>query len=65
MKTLIACKTIPTLQEYVLTDNPEIEIYRRENEDYWSLIKEREVNHYVHFNAIDFSFELGEIYQRK
>lgn len=28
----IACKTIPTLQEYVLvsTDTPEIEIYRRE-----------------------------------
>lgn len=63
----IACKSIPTLQEYVLvsTDTPEIEIYRRESEDHWSLVKERESNNTVHFNSIDFSFELGEIYQRK
>lgn len=63
----IACKSIPTLQEYVLvsTDTPEIEIYRRENEDHWSLVKEREINNTVHFNSIDFSIELGEIYQRK
>jgi Uma2 family endonuclease len=63
----IACKSIPTLQEYLLvsTDTPEIEIYRRESEDHWSLIKEREINNTVHFNSISFSFELGEIYQRK
>ncbi len=63
----IACKTIPSLQEYVLvsTDTPEIEIYRRENEDHWTLIKEREPNNKVHFNSIDFEFELGEIYERK
>ena len=63
----IACKTIPSLQEYVLisTDTPEIEIYRRESEDHWILIKEREVNNKVHFNSIDFEFELGEIYERK
>jgi len=63
----IACKTIPSLQEYVLisTDTPEIEIYRRENEDHWTLIKEREPSNKVRLNAIDFEFELGEIYQRK
>jgi Uma2 family endonuclease len=63
----IACKTIPSLQEYVLisTDTPEIEIYRRENEEHWTLIKERELSNKVRLNAIDFEFELGEIYQRK
>jgi Uma2 family endonuclease len=63
----IACKTIPSLQEYILvsTDTPEIEIYRRENEDHWILIKERNPNNKVHFNSIDFTFELGEIYERK
>jgi Uma2 family endonuclease len=63
----IACKTIPSLQEYVLisTDTPEIEIYRRENEEHWTLIKEREPSNKVRLNAIDFEFELGEIYDRK
>jgi Uma2 family endonuclease len=63
----IACKTIPSLQEYVLvsTDTPEIEIYRRENEDHWTLIKERYPNNKIYFNSIDFEFELGEIYERK
>jgi Uma2 family endonuclease len=63
----IACKTIPSLHEYILisTDTPEIEIYRRENEDHWTLIKEREPSNKVRLNAIDFEFELGEIYQRK
>jgi Uma2 family endonuclease len=63
----IACKTIPSLQEYILvsTDTPEIEIYRRENEDYWTLIKEREVTNKIRFDSIDFEFELGEIYERK
>lgn len=61
----IACKNIPSLQEYVLisTDIPEIEIYRRVSADHWILIKEREVNNKVHLNSID--FELGEIYGRK
>lgn len=63
----IACKTIPSLQEYILvsTDNPEIEIYRRESEDHWTLIKEREKANKVRFDSIDFEFELGEIYERK
>lgn len=63
----IACKTIPSLQEYisVSTDTPEIEIYRRENEDHWTLIKEREKASKVRFESIDFDFELGEIYERK
>lgn len=63
----IACKTIPSLQEYVLisTDTPEIEIYRRESEDHWTLIKERESSNKVRFESIDFEFELGEIYERK
>ena len=63
----IACKTIPSLQEYVLisTDTPEIEIYRRENEDHWSLVKERNVSNKVRFDSIDFEFELGEIYERE
>lgn len=63
----IACKSIPSLQEYVLisTDTPEIEIYRRESEDHWILIKQRESISKVHFNSIDFEFELGEIYERK
>jgi Uma2 family endonuclease len=63
----IACKTIPSLQEYVLvsTDTPEIEIYRRENEDHWTLIKERDSGNKVRFDSINFEFELGEIYERK
>lgn len=63
----IACKTIPTLQEYVLisTDTPEIEIYRREENDHWILVKERNATNKVHFNSIDFEFELGEIYEKK
>jgi Uma2 family endonuclease len=63
----IACKTIPSLQEYILvsTDTPEIEIYRRENEDHWTLIKERDPNNKVYFNSIDFEFGLVEIYERK
>jgi Uma2 family endonuclease len=63
----IACKTIPTLQEYVLisTDTPEMEIYRREENDHWILVKERNPENKVHLTSIDFEFELGEIYERK
>jgi Uma2 family endonuclease len=49
----------------ISTDTPEIEIYRRESEDHWTLIKEREVGNKAHFNSIDFEVELGEIYERK
>jgi Uma2 family endonuclease len=63
----IACKTIPTLQEYVLisTDKPDIEIYRRENEEHWTLVKEHDSNAKILLNSIDFEFELGEIYEEK
>lgn len=63
----IACKSIPTLQEYVLisTDTPEIEIYRREENDHWLLIKERNAMNKVYFSCIDFEFELGDIYEKK
>ncbi len=63
----IACKTIPTLQEYVLisTDKPDIEIYRRENEDHWSLIKEHDSNAKILLNSIEFELKSGEIYEEK
>ena len=63
----IACKSIPSLQEYVLisTDIPEIEIYRRAENDHWLLIKERNPTNKVYFNSIDFEFELGEIYEKR
>ena len=63
----IACKSIASLQEYVLisTDTPEIEIYRREENDHWLLIKERNAESKVHFNSIDLEFLLGEIYEKK
>jgi Uma2 family endonuclease len=63
----IACKTIPTLQEYVLisTDKPDIEIYRRENQSQWALVKEHDSNAKILFSSIDFEFGLGDIYESK
>ena len=63
----IACKSISSLQEYVLilTDTPEIEIYRREENDHWLLLKERNAESKVHFKSINFEFVLGEIYEKK
>jgi Uma2 family endonuclease len=62
----ITCKSILSLQEYALisTDTPEIEIYRREENDHWLLIKERNAINKVHFSSVDFELELGEIYEK-
>lgn len=62
----IACKTIPTLQEYALIspETPEIEIYRRETQDHWILVKENKSENNVTFTSIDFGFRLGEIYEK-
>ncbi len=63
----IACKSIPSLLEYVLIspDYPEVEIYRREENDHWSLIKHTDPNAHFYFKSIDFSCILNEIYEKK
>ncbi|MCU0327254.1 MAG: Uma2 family endonuclease [Spirosomaceae bacterium] len=62
----IACKTILTLQEYALIspETPEIEIYRRETQDHWILVKENKSENNVTFTSIHFGFRLGEIYEK-
>jgi Uma2 family endonuclease len=63
----IACKSIQSLQEYVLIspDYPEVEIYRREDNDHWSLIKYNNPDAEFYLKSIDFACILNEIYAKK
>ena len=63
----IACKSIPSLMEYALisTDSPEIEIYRREKNNHWELVKHRDLNQKINFKSINFDCLLSEIYEKR
>ena len=63
----IACKSIPSLKEYVLvsTDTPEIEIYRKENDTHWELVKQLDLTKLVQFKSINLEFALSEIYDNR
>jgi Uma2 family endonuclease len=62
----IAYKSIPSLKEYVLvsTDSPEIEIFRKENEQ-WELIKLRSLTDKIHFKSINFEVEMNAVFEGK
>lgn len=63
----IACKSIPSLQEYVLIspDAPDVEIYQRDSDEHWSLIKYTNPEAEFHLKSINFSCILNEIYEKR
>jgi Uma2 family endonuclease len=46
-------------------DYPEVEIYRREDNDHWSLIKYNNPDAEFYLKSIDFACILNEIYAKK
>jgi Uma2 family endonuclease len=63
----IACRSIPTLQEYVLVsvNSPDIEIYQRAENDQWVLIKPNQSDGVFTLSSIGFTCSLNDIYQTK
>ncbi len=63
----IACRSIPSLQEYVLVsaNSPDIEIYQRTQNDQWVLIKQNQSESTFRLSSIDFTCSLNDIYQTK
>jgi Uma2 family endonuclease len=63
----IACRSIPSLQEYVLVsvNSPDIEIYKRAENDQWLLIKPNQADGSLTLSSIGFSCSFSDIYQTK
>lgn len=62
----IACRSIPTLKEYVLVSSNKVsvEIYRKNGDDNWYLITETDLNADIEFSSINLKIPLKEIYNR-
>ena len=62
----IAYRSIPTLKEYVLvhSDTYCIDIYRKNDDETWSLHTETQLNKNISFISIGFSCKMSEVYSK-
>jgi Uma2 family endonuclease len=62
----IAYRSLPSLKEYVLvsTKNPEIEIFRKEEDGNWTVETVFGLENKVNFDSIQLEIPLKDIYQR-
>ena len=61
----VACKSIPTLREYVLVNQSEcdVEIYRRNADETWSAIRFNKMTDIVSFLSIGFDCPIIDFYE--